>query len=220
MVEEGAVNKPQTSQLMWMMISLAIVFALFIEGVRTAIGKALNVVFEPLIGFNGNYIVLTLIITGMLMIGLSTIVRTLLTDTMAQAKNQREMSAFNAELRQARIENNLYKIKKLTEQQKVMMSKSMDSSMKMMKTMPITMMIVIPMFSWVWYFLDGLSPDQVLAAVPWSSAVDLTNQMWILPVWMLMYMLVTIPFGQLLGRLIRWIKFKKRLAEIEGAEMQ
>ena len=217
MVEEGAVNKPQTSQLMWMMISLAIVFALFIEGVRNAIGKALNVVFEPLIGFDGKYVVLTLIIAGMLMIGLSTVVRTLLTDTMAQAKNQREMSAFNAELRQARIENNLYKIKKLTEQQKVMMSKSMDSSMKMMKTMPITMMIVIPMFSWVWYFLGNLTPEQVIISVPWSSTVNLTNSMWILPIWMLMYMLITIPFGQLIGRLIRRAKFKKRLAEIDGA---
>ena len=214
MVEEGAVNKPQTSQLMWMMISLAIVFALFIEGVRNAIGKALNVVFEPLIGFDGKYVVLTLIIAGMLMIGLSTVVRTLLTDTMAQAKNQREMSAFNAELRQARIENNLYKIKKLTEQQKVMMSKSMDSSMKMMKTMPITMMIVIPIFAWVWYFLDHAT--SVIVSVPWSDNVNLLGSM-VLPVWMLMYMLVTIPFGQLLGRLIRWIKFKKRLAEIDGA---
>ena len=211
-------NKPQTSQLMWMMISLAIVFALFIPDVRNTIGRVLNYVFEPLIGFDGKYVVFTLILAGMLMIGLSTIVRTLLTDTMAQAKNQREMSAFNAELRQARIENNLYKIKKLQEQQKVMMSKSMDSSMKMMKTMPITMMIVMPMFSWVWFFLGSLTPDQVIVSVPWSDSVNMLQTMWIFPTWMLLYMLVTIPFGQLISRLIRWVKFKKRLAEIDGAE--
>jgi len=219
MVEEGTVNKPQTSQMMWMMISLAIVFALFIPEVRNTIGRALNYVFGPAIGFNGDYVVLTLMIAGILMIGLSTVIRTLMTDTMKQARNQKEMSAFNAELRQARIENNLYKIKKLTEQQKVMMSKSMESSMKMMKTMPITMMIIIPMFSWVWYFLGTLTIDQVTVAVPWSNNVVLTDTMaGFLPTWVLMYMLITIPVGQLLGRLIRWFKFKKRLEEIERAE--
>ena len=212
MVEEGAVNKPQTSQMMWMLISLVMIIAIY--QFKRQIGEALNVVFWPLIGFNGNYVVLTMMIAGILMISLSTIVRTLMTDTMTQAKNQREMSAFNAELRQARIENNLYKIKKLTEQQKVMMSKSMDSSMKMMKTMPITMMIVIPIFAWVWYFLDHAT--SVIVSVPWSDNVNLLGSM-VLPVWMLMYMLVTIPFGQLIGRLIRWVKFKKRLAEIDGA---
>jgi len=218
MVEEGAVKKPQTSQMMWMMLSLGIVMILFIGEVRNAVGGALNVVFAPVIGFNGEDPVLTLIFAGIIMIGISTVIRTLMTDTMSQARNQSEMKAFNAELRQARIENNLYKIKKLTEQQKVMMSKSMDASMKMMKTMPITMMVVIPMFSWVWYFLDHEAKN-LIAIVPWSDTVNLAGSMWFLPTWVLLYMLISIPVGQLLGRLIRWMKFKKRLEEIDGAEI-
>jgi uncharacterized membrane protein (DUF106 family) len=214
-------NRPPTSQLMFMMISLGIVIALFIPGVRDAMGKALNVVFEPLIGFGGKYVVLTLMFAGIIMIGISTVIRALMTDMVTQAKNQKEMSAFNAELRQARIENNLYKIKKLSEQQKAMMSKSMESSMKMMKTMPITMIIVIPMFAWVWYFLGTLEPtiELVTVAVPWSASVVLTGSMWFLPTWVLMYMLITIPFGQFLNRMIRRIKFKKRLEEMEGTSV-
>ncbi|MCL2786280.1 MAG: EMC3/TMCO1 family protein [Methanomassiliicoccaceae archaeon] len=201
-----------------MMLSLGIVMILFIGEVRNAVGGALNVVFAPVIGFNGEDPVLTLIFAGIIMIGISTVIRTLMTDTMSQARNQSEMKAFNAELRQARIENNLYKIKKLTEQQKVMMSKSMDASMKMMKTMPITMMVVIPMFSWVWYFLDHEAKN-LIAIVPWSDTVNLAGSMWFLPTWVLLYMLISIPVGQLLGRLIRWMKFKKRLEEIDGAEI-
>lgn len=202
-----------------MMLSLGMVFILFIPGIREPVGKGVGFVFEPLIGFGGNYVVLTIMLAGIIMIGISTVVRTLMTDTMKQAKNQNEMKAFNAELRQARMENNLYKIKKLSEQQSAMMNKSMESSMKMMKTMPLTMLIIIPVISWIWIFLESLDAAHVTIAVPWASAVVLTRSMWILPTWILVYMLITIPFGQLLSRAIRWIKFKKRLEEIDGTQV-
>jgi uncharacterized membrane protein (DUF106 family) len=169
----------------------------------------------PLFGFGRENVVLTMMLAGMFMIGLSTVLRTLMTDTMTQARNQSEMKAFNAELRQARIENNLYKIKKLTDQQKEMMAKTMDSSMKMMKTMPLTMLIVMPMFAWVNYFLNNVAAYP-FATVPWAADVNLTGSIWFLPAWILMYMLITIPFGQLISRGIRWFKFKKRLEEIDG----
>jgi uncharacterized membrane protein (DUF106 family) len=139
------------------------------------------------------------------------------------------MSAFNAELRKARMENNLYKIKKLTEMQPAMMSKSMESSMKMMKTMPITMLIVMPIISWVWIFLDkivapvadgglGLPHDFITAAVPWAEHVLLTDSL-LIPIGLLLYMLVTIPFGQIVSRTIRWFQFKKRLAKLDGTSV-
>lgn len=217
---DGTMPKPQMSNMVWMMITLGLM--LFVMFFRDQVGGALNFVFEPLIGFGAQYVVLTLIIAGMIMIGISTIIRTLMTDTMKQARDQREMRAFQAEFRQAQIENNHYKIKKFNDQRKEMMSKSMESSMKMMKTMPLTMIVVIPMFAWVNYFLyhvvADVNPSALFVAVPWEPLVKLTDSI-VLPVWMFMYMLVTIPFGQLLGKAIRWFKFKKRLEEIERAEI-
>jgi len=206
---------PQMGQMTWMLITLMAVFGVMMF--RTQVGQALNYVFYPLIGFGGNYVVPTLIIAGIIMIGLSTIVRTLMMDTMSQAKNSKMMSAFNAELRQARIENNLYKIKKLTEQQKAMMSKTMESSMKMMKTLPITMMIVIPIFAWVWYFLENEAIN-TLIHVPWAWAVDITGSMWVFPMWIFIYTLITIPFGQLVSRIIRWFQYKRRLEKLDSVK--
>jgi len=211
-------NPPQKSQMLFMFISLAMMIALFLEPVRNVMGKAVGFVLEPLIGFNGNFIVITLMIAGMLMIGLSTIVRSLLTDTMTQSRNQKEMAAFNAELRKARAENNLYKIKKLTEQQQVMMSKSMESSMKMMKTMPITMVIVMPIISWIWIYIYALyakDPALVTVHVPWAESVLLTDKI-IVPLGLMLYMLITIPFGQIVSRSIRWFQYKKRLEKLGG----
>jgi uncharacterized membrane protein (DUF106 family) len=211
-----------------MMLSLGIMMVLFIGSVREFVGGLVGYVMEPLIGFgaadpnsSGGMIVLTLMLAGMIMMTGSTIIRTLMTDTIKQTKNQREMSAFNAELRKARMENNLYKIKKLTEMQQEMMAKSMDSSMKMMKTMPLTMIIVMPIISWVWIFMDKVAEidlARVTVAVPWADAVQLSGAgaaSFLFPAWILIYMLITIPFSQILGRIVRWFKFKKRLQDIE-----
>ena len=215
----SGVNPPQKSQMLFMFISLAMMIALFLEPVRNAMGKVVGFVLEPIIGFNGNYIVITLMLAGMLMIGLSTIVRSLLTDTMTQSRNQKEMAAFNAELRKARAENNLYKIKKLTEQQPAMMSKSMASSMKMMKTMPITMIIVMPIISWIWIYIYALyakDPSLVTVHVPWAESVVLTDKI-LVPLGLMLYMLITIPFGQIVSRTIRWFQYKKRLEKLDGS---
>jgi uncharacterized membrane protein (DUF106 family) len=198
--------------MLFLMIGLAAV--IFILIYNRQVGEIMHHVMYPLLGFGGKYVVPTLMLTGMLMIGLSTIIRTIMTDMVKQTRNQKEMSAFNAELRQARIENNLYKIKKLTEQQKEMMSKSMESSMNMMKTLPITMVIIMPLFAWVNYFLSNFA-QSIQIAVPWAEAVIITESM-LLPIWIFVYMLITMPFAQILGRAIRWFKFKKRLEELDA----
>ena len=205
---------PQMGQMTWMLISLMAIIGVMMF--RTQVGQALNYVFYPLIGFGGNFVVPTLMLAGIIMIGLSTIVRTLMMDNMAQARNSKMMSAFNAELRQARIENNLYKIKKLTEQQKAMMSKTMESSMKMMKTLPITMLIVIPIFAWVWFYLETEAISTIIS-VPWAEAVNILDSM-LLPMWIFVYTLITIPFGQIVGRLIRWFQYKKRLEKLDSVK--
>jgi len=212
---DNSAPAPQMGQMTWMLISLMAVIGVMMF--RNEVGWALNWVFNPLIGFGGNFVVPTLMLAGIIMIGSSTIVRTLMMDNMAQAKNSKMMSAFNAELRQARIENNLYKIKKLTEQQKAMMSKTMESSMKMMKTLPITMMIVIPIFAWVGYFLANGAIATIIH-VPWAWEVDISQSMWVFPMWIFVYTLITIPFGQLVSRLIRWIQYKRRLEELDSVK--
>jgi uncharacterized membrane protein (DUF106 family) len=213
----GGAKPPQKSQMMYMMITLAIMMGVMFFYEK--IGRGMDPFMYPVFGFGGERVVLTLAVAAATMMGISTIIRTLLTDTVTQAKNQKEMSAFNAELRKARMENNLYKIKKLTEQQPEMMSKSMESSMKMMKTMPLTMLIVIPVFAWLRYFLGALAVEKggVVIAAPWNPAMVIFEQSggtW--QSWILIYMLITIPLAQIIGRIIRWYMFKKRLEKLDG----
>jgi len=210
-----------TGMLVTLMLMLVLMF--FYEPV----GKAMNTVLGPLIGFDYKHVVVTLMLAGLLMTMLSTVIRAVTTDMVKQQRNQKEMSAFNAELRQARIENNLYKIKKLTEIQQKMMAKNMEGMSTMMKTMPITMLIVIPIFAWIRYYIqwaaDHLPHSALEINVPWAQSVYLNGSM-LLPIWVFIYILVSIPIGQLINRLIRTYMFKKRLKELDsgtgGAEVE
>jgi len=190
---------------------------------RNEIGQGLNFVFGPLIGFGGQWPVLSLVVAGLIMITLSTVIRSFFTDSVSQAKNQKIQSEFNKEMRQARAENNLYKLKKLQEEQPKMMAKSMETSTQMMKVMPITMVVVIPIYAWVWYFLANEVPpatetlDLLKIAVPWGT-LHLQDTLWVLPMWIVIYTMISLPIGQLENRIVRYFLLKKRLKELDGIE--
>jgi len=191
---------------------LAIVILLDAQ-LRDALGKLVGYAFMPLIGFNYQYPVITLFLAGMIMTALTVIVRHFFTDYVEQAESQKIVSAFNKELRTARLENNTFKMKKLLEQQSKIMQRSLKSSTTQLKLMPVTMVIIVPIFAWIAVFMYSL-PTAVVS-VPWAFNVDL-NGITVLPNWVLLYSLASIPFGQVVARLLRWYDFKKRLAKIEA----
>ena len=210
---------PDMSNMWRMLIIMILIFGLyFIDGSEHVIGKTLNIVFQ-IIDFGGQYPVPTLMIMGSIMILLSSGIRTLMTDTLEQQKAQAFSSAFNRELRQARLDNNLYKVKKLMDMQPMVMQKSIESSNQMMKSMPFTMLIVVPIFLWVRYFVDvtlGDAGTQIIS-VPWAmNAINLTDVYWFLPAWILIYSLISIPLGQIIMRVVRGIQFRRHLAKLEA----
>ncbi len=195
---------------------LVFVLALFIlfdptlrEGLGTIVGYGL----EPVVGFGGQFPVVTLFLTGIVMTSLTIIVRHFFTNYVEQVRSQKIVSAFNKELRKARAENNTFKIKKLTEQQDKIVQKSMQISTSQLKLMPITMIIVVPIFAWISVFM--LQADTTMFAVPWSFNTDL-NGVYVLPSWILLYSLISLPFGQVLMRSLRYFSFRKRLEELKA----
>jgi uncharacterized membrane protein (DUF106 family) len=185
------------------------VFVLFDPVLRQALGDIVGLGLGPIIGFGGNYPTLTLILAGMTMTGLTIVVRHFFTDYVQQAESQKIVGAFNKELRMARLENNTFKTKKLMEQQPKIMERSMKMTGSQLKLMPITMLIVVPIFAWVAVFMYQITSP--LIAVPWAYGVDLNNASYLFPNWVLLYSLISIPFGQILSRLLRYYDFKKRL---------
>lgn len=196
---------------------------------RAAIGGALDFVFQY-IAFDGKYPVVTLIIAGIIMITVSTLIRSVLSDPIQMAKNQQIQSDFNKEFRQARMENNLFKMKKLQEMQPQIMAMSMEASTQQMKVMPISMIVLLPVYAWVWYFinpadagggnyfgLESLSGmEHALVNIPWSEGFNLNEMlMGFFPAWIIIYTMVSMPVGQIENRLLRLYFLRKHLRKLD-----
>jgi uncharacterized membrane protein (DUF106 family) len=207
------------NQLIVMLALIVAMFVMFDNNLRLALGKAVGFGLDPLVGFNGHEPVLTLLFTGLLMSFFSIAVRHFFVDWVGMARNQRISSAFQKELREARTSNNTYKLKKLTELQPQIMAQTFKASGTQMKLMPVTMLVVIPIFAWLanFIYITVSASTSTMISVPWSLNTDMKGSN-VLPNWVLLYSLLTLPFSQVLTRGLKYFSFSKRLKNIEGDE--
>ncbi|MBR6911104.1 MAG: DUF106 domain-containing protein [Candidatus Methanomethylophilaceae archaeon] len=216
-------NTSMTRMLITMLVIMAV--SMITVQFRMQIGGALDVVFGILAFKDHPMISIMLVCTIAILITI--VIRSFMQDPLKTARNQQIQSDFNRELRQARIENNLFKMKKLEEMQPQMMEASMQQSSEMMKVMPFTMVIFIPIIAWAWYFVNTgtvddpgayFSPtDRPIIELPWCGNVDLTGSVFLsMPLWLILYMMVTLPIGQVENRLIRLYLLKKELKRLDA----
>ena len=120
-----------------------------------------------------------------------------------------------------RKENNTDKIKQRTEAAPKVMEGQQKMQAKQMKTMPLTMILAVPLFAWVSTFLTRL--DYTWYAAPWNPSVDMFGTNGIIPVpwgshgatslfphWILLYMILSIPLGSLIQRTMKYFACKER----------
>jgi uncharacterized membrane protein (DUF106 family) len=211
----GSSPKPDFGgQLLLMLALLFSMFLLFDQSMRQSLGKIVGVGLGPIVGFSGQFPLITLFLTGLITSIFTITVRQFFTDWVGQARNARIGSAFNKELREARLSNNTYKLKKLTELQPQMMSQQLKASQTQMKLMPVTMIVIVPTFAWLANFIY-LDLQSVQFSVPWAFDASMTGSS-VLPNWILIYSLLTLPFSQVLTRALKYFSFSRRLAKLEA----
>ncbi len=206
-----------TSPLMIMMMMLFMMFILFDPRLRALMGNALYPVFTPAIGFDFRFPLITIMLAGLISITLSTIIRHFTTNWMELARIQKIQSSFNKEMKDARLRNDNAKLKKLQERQPEIMRMSMKLSTSQMKIMPVTMIIIIPIFTWLWMFMAEL--PVVTVSVPWATKVSLIRgDVCFFPNWIILYSLLSIPFSQILQRILKLYKFREKIRALPEEE--
>ena len=197
-------SKAQGSQMM--MLMLFMVMMLFIMPTFGPIlGEYAGYALEPTIGFEGNFPVLTLFFAGLIVVTFSSLLTNLFTDWKAMGKAQETSKAFQKELQKARKDGNTNKINKLMKMQPQIMKMTTQSSSGMMKPMVFLMIIIWPIFIWLRSFLGGL--EYHYFTVPWANGVFLFDKSLPGGVWLWIYLVVSIVFGQMIRQGLKLIAF-------------
>lgn len=203
---------PSLSRFLMVFLFLLALWAIIDRSTATAFGNAANVVLWPLIGFNGQLPVLTILLAGILTTTVSSILRDYLTDWVKMARTQKILRALQKERLDAMRKGNQSKIKALTEYQMSINKDLMEVQFAPMKSMALTMFMFIVLFTWLSFLVYDILVvrGNQWIAVPWSPNTDLLVA-YVFPSWILLYSLLALPFGQIVARVLKYIRFRRRL---------
>lgn len=197
-------------------LAMVTVYVMFNMELRMKLAKGLGVVLYPIIGFDGQVPIITLLLGAFLLVGITTTVRHFQTDWITMAKNQKETKAVNKALRKAKVDGDSRKEKEIMEYQQKIMGKQQNMMFGNLKTMISTLLIVIIIFTWIWGdFIVRLDPPIISAFWDFDLKMTTTTTCCIIPFpnWMFVYMLISIPLGLLLQHSLKMYTFRKKLKE-------
>ena len=201
-----------TRFIMIFLVLLAVV-ALFDPTMSQSFGAIAGFILYPVIGFGGRYPVLTLLIAGMMTTGISSILRDHYTDWIKMVRSQKTTAAWQKALREAMRKGNRSEVAKLNKIREGFMKDQMDIQVNSMKPLAWTFFLFIVLFAWLNVFVNAtlaVTGGQYFA-VPWATNVYVTYVPFLLPSWVLMYSLLALPVGQILTRVLKYVRFRKRL---------
>ncbi|MEA3199997.1 MAG: hypothetical protein QOE90_1425 [Thermoplasmata archaeon] len=213
-------RSPYSTALVFLSFGL-IIFLILPAGqaFRLWVGGKVGVVLEPVIGFHDAYPIFTILIASLILVAATTAVRHFLIDWVNMARTQEAMRNFQKEFSQARKDNNTYKIKKLTDAQPEIMEMQAEMSTENMKPMAFTMLIVVPIFAWLYLWIPVVAAaGHSVIKVPWDQMWDLTLRtdppdnhfyfLGFLPRWIVLYSLFGIPLGQIAQRALKLWEYR------------
>ena len=201
-------------QFLNIFLFMIILFILFDQNLRRITGTAIGFVLNPLIGFDHKQPILTILLASLIMIGASTLIRHFLVDWLKMARIQNTMRAYQKAMREARVKRDTKRLEQLQKAQPKLMGIQAEMSSGQMKPMAATMLVVIPMFAWLFEFVSAL--NYPFFSSPWNPEIHMftTNGIVfgksILPHWILFYSAVSIPFGTLLQKALKFFDWRDR----------
>jgi uncharacterized membrane protein (DUF106 family) len=185
--------------------------------VRAFLGGGVSGLFTPVFGFGGAFPLWTIFAASVVLVIFTTVVRHFFTDWVAQGRQKHVSNWVQKEYKNIRERGNLTKMKELNEYQAEMMKQSGDSMAGQMKTTVVTIVVAMAIFLWLGVFLYEGTVSRMIS-VPWSMNFDYTTPgpfLHIMPSWILLYSLLSLPLGQAIGAALKIWSFKRKLHTIE-----
>ena len=202
-IPQGRVQIKKVADNMIMVFAFIVMFASL--AYREEVGTALDVVLGPFADFVGEFLILILILSVVTGIYTSVVQKyTMNWELMAKSKEyQKQIRDLQKEYMEAKKENNQHKMKKIEKKRTEVMRKQTQFSGEMfkqqMKPMAYIMIITIPIFMWIWMYVES-HPDMVVT-FPLFGVTELSSAfVFSLPFWVLWYMMCSIPITQVVRK--------------------
>jgi uncharacterized membrane protein (DUF106 family) len=205
-------NEAQGSNLLILLILVMLMFFIM-PTFGPILAAYLGLVLEPVIGFGGSYPLLTLFMSGVVVVLFSSLLTNFFTDWRKMGESQEVTRAFQKEIAKARREGNTNRLNKLLKMQPDIMRKQTESSSGMMKPMLFLIIFIWPIFMWLQHFLANI--PHYYMTVPWASQVSFFSR----PInfgsaWIWLYLIFSIVIGQVIRqglKLISWSDWWKNI---------
>lgn len=198
-------NAQGRQMLLLMLIMFAMLFIFGDPTISSMISRSLDTVFYPMIGFGGNYPVLTVVLACIVVVFLSSFFQNLFTDWKKMGESQEVTKAFQKEITAARKEGNTNRVSKLMKMQPEILKRQTEASSSMMKPMLFLFIFIVPIFMWLRFFLGNL--DYYYFTVPWAQNVSLFNKFIIMQAWLWLYLIFSMVVGQVIRQGLKWISW-------------
>ncbi len=202
-IPQGRMQIKKVADNMIMVFAFIVMFASL--AYRNEVGTALDVVLGPFADFIGEFLILILILSVVTGIYTSVVQKyTMNWELMAKSKEyQKQIRDLQKEYMEAKKENNQHKMKKIEKKRTEVMRKQTQFSGEMfkqqMKPMAYIMIITIPIFMWIWMYVES-HPDMVVT-FPLFGVTELSSAfIFSLPFWVLWYMMCSIPITQVVRK--------------------
>jgi len=209
------VQAPSVSRFLMIFLFLLGLWTLIDANLRDGFAFAADVVLWPLIGFGGRMAVITILLAGVFTTTVSSVLRHYFSDWVKMARTQRWLRSWQRERMDAIRKGNKARVEQLLEAQKGFSKDLLDLQASPLKATALTFFMFIVVFNWLTSFVTVRlgGAGNMWIAVPWSPNVFLLD-VYVFPAWLLLYSLLAIPFGQIVGRVLKYVRFRRRLHEL------
>ena len=209
---------PGGSMMFMLLFMIVMTFMLMSEGIRTSMG---NYADPFLAGWlpDEKWFVITVLILGSISMFINTALRNVFMDPIAQAHIGHRQGQVRKMMNEARIGRDPILMEKAQTLQQHMMPEQMSVQMGAMKPMMFTMIFIIAIFSWMGNTVNDFRVSYV--SLPWSPEWGLeTGKFLFFPAWIAVYICMSAPFGRVVDRHIKLIRYKSHPIVAEGERLK
>lgn len=206
-------DKAQGSTLILLLIFILLIFFIM-PTLAPYLAIYIGYVLYPVIGFGGNYPVLTLFFSGLIVVFLSSLLTNFFTNWKKLGESQEISKAFQKEMMKARKEGNTNKINKLMKMQPEIMRKQTDASGGMMKPMVFLIIFIWPIFIWLRVFLQTV--PHYYFTVPWANQISFFSYPLFWQAWLWLYLIFSMVIGQVIRQALKYISWSETWKNIKA----